>query len=235
MKKRNDITRLSRITLSLCCLLVFAAPAALGQKTPATRPKTSQTQQAGNASSPDQLLKLGYFYYNNDDITDKAAEQFMAVISKYPKSAEAETAQYYLGSYYQRKYYVQMEKYRKQDERSLEAAKKEYKAYTDKYYKTGSHQWLSDAFFNLALVYLQAGDARNAGYELAKIGGASSLDNSVYIYQVTYSQSYDDVIDANINAKRLADYASSLINSKQSFKQTVSSIRDWCRNQGGKK
>ena len=220
------------MALFFCSLFIFAAPAASAQKSKGSISMQSQSQP----QSAEQILKLGFFYYNNDDITDKAAEQFRAVIAKYPKSNEAETAQYYLGSYYQRKYYVQMEKYRKQDARALESAKKEYRAYTDRYYKAGSRQWLSDAFFNLALVYLQAGDARNAGYELSKIGGASGLDNAIYIYQVVYSQSYDDVVDSSCNSKRLADYTSSLIkDSRQSFKQTTAAISDWCRRESGKK
>lgn len=221
MNKTARMTAMLSLALFCLCLALTCA---------------AQTKQQGIASSADQLLKLGFFYYNNDDITDKAATQFRAVISKYPKSTEAETAQYYLGSYYQRKYYVQLEKYRKPDARALESAKKEYRAYTDRYYKTGSRQWLADAFFNLALVYLQTGDARNAGFELSKMGGASALDNSTYIYQVIYSQSYDDVLDGNFNSKALADYTAVLIKgTKPSFKQTVNSIRDWCRRQGVKK
>jgi hypothetical protein len=232
MNKQPDTRWLSCIAHFLCCLFIFAAPTVFAQKSKGSISMQSQSQP----QSAEQILKLGFFYYNNDDITDKAAEQFRAVITKYPKSNEAETAQYYLGSYYQRKYYVQMEKFRKQDARSLESAKKEYRAYTDKYYNAGSHQWLSDAFFNLALVYLQSGDARNAGYELNKIGDASGVDNAIYIYQVVYSQSYDDVVDSSCNSKRLADYTSSLIkDSRQSFKQTTAAIRDWCRRESGKK
>ena len=185
-------------------------------------------------NTPDQMLKLAIFYYNNDDITDKAATQFRAVIAKYPKSNEAETAQYYLGSYFQRKYYIEQAKYRKADAAALESARREYRAYTDKYYKSGTHQWLADAFFNLALVYLQKNDARNAGFELNKMSGAASLDGTVYIYQIVYSQSSDDVINGSFPAKALADYAISVANSKQSFIQQAAALKQWCRQRGAK-
>jgi hypothetical protein len=185
-------------------------------------------------TTPDQLLKLGFFYYNNDDISDKAATQFRAAIAKDPKSDAAETAQYYLGSYFQRKYYVQQAKFGKPDRNALEAAKREYRLYTDRYYKTGTHQWLADAFFNLALVFLQAGDTRNAGYELNKIGGAARLDNSVYIYQVVYSQSPGDVLDGYFPSGPLASYTSSLLSQAQGFDQQVAAIKNWCRQQNPK-
>jgi hypothetical protein len=189
----------------------------------------------------DQLLKLGFFYYNNDDTSDKAAAQFRAVIAKAPASSAAETAQFYLGSYYQRKYYVQLASYGKPDGQTLEVAKREYRAYTDRYYKGGTHQWLSDAFFNLALVFLQQGDARNASYELNKIRGAASLDNSVYIYQVVYTGNSGDVLDGYFPSGPLATYTASLLYSEanapadaQGFDQQVAAIRQWCRRQNSK-
>jgi hypothetical protein len=209
-----------------CCALLLCAPYAAAQSRNAS---VSQAQQQQN--SPDQLLKLGFFYYNNDDITDKAATQFRAVMSKYPKSDEAETAQYYLGSYYQRKYYIELAQYRKEDNAALASAKKEYRAYTDKYYKGDKHQWLGDAFFNLALVFLQMNDPTNAGYELEKMNKASSLDGTVYLYEIIYSPNADDVIDGSFQTGALADYASSVFkNSRQSFTQKVAALKQWCRS-----
>jgi hypothetical protein len=222
LKKNSALRRLCGATL-LGCALVLCAHAASAQK----------QQQLSN--SPDQMLKLGFFYYNNDDITDKAATQFRAVISKYPKSDEAETAQYYLGSYYQRKFYIELAKYRKEDKVALASAKREYQSYTDKYYKGGKHQWLGDAFFNLALVFLQLNDPTNAGYELDKMGKASSLDGTTYLYEVIYSPNADDIIDGSFQTRALADYAASLFkNSRQSFPQKVAALKQWCRSQSQK-
>jgi hypothetical protein len=192
----------------------------------------SGQQGKSAATSPDQQLKLGFFYYNNDDISDKAAAQFrLAANSRDP--ATAETAQYYLGSYFQRKFYVQQVNYGKADRRALETAVLEYRTYTNSYYKTGSHQWLADAFFNLALVYLQLNDARNAGFELNKMREAKALDDSVYIYQVIYSQSRNDLFDAYFSSGALADYTSALLSAGQgqSFDQQVAAIKNWCRQQ----
>jgi hypothetical protein len=218
-------------------VLVLGITCAGGQSKKATSgaQTKAQPQQQSNTNSPDQMLKLALFYYNNDDITDKAATQLRAVIAKYPGANEAETAQYYLGSYFQRKYYIEMAKYRKEDKAALEAAKREYRIYTDRYYKSGTHQWLADAFFNLALVFMQQGDDKNPGYELSKMSGAAALDSLVYIYQVAYSQSTDDVIDNSFQTRSLAEYASTVAgNSGQSFAQKVASIKQWCRSQGAK-
>src|SRR2546425_1104819 len=62
------------------------------------RPISPQPKQA----TAEQILSVGELYYNNAEINDKAAQQFRLVIKKYPNSREAEKAQYYLGSYYQR-------------------------------------------------------------------------------------------------------------------------------------
>jgi tetratricopeptide (TPR) repeat protein len=188
-------------------------------------------ERVAAAQTPEQILKLGLFYYNNDDISDKAATQFRLLTQnkKYSKTKEAETAQYYLGSYYQRKYYLLKLKYLKEDKAALASAKREYQTYTDKYYKSGTHQWLADAFFNLALVYLQMGDARNAGFELNKMDGAAKLDNSVYIFQVIYSQNKTNVLDRYFPTAPLADYTSSLVKDpRQSFDQKIAAIREWC-------
>ena len=208
-----------------CCLTILVEIDVKAQ----TKSTAVQTTQSTKANTADEILKLGFFYYNNDDISDKAATQFRAVIAKYPKSGEAETAQYYLGSYYQRKFYVKLAQYRKEDKSPLELAVREYRVYTDKYYKSGSHKWLGDAFFNLALVYLQKGDVRNAGFELNKMRGASNLDSSVYLYQVIYSKNFEDVIDRSVATEGLAGYTSSLVYSGKSFWQITTAIRDWVR------
>lgn len=222
MIQRRSVWRLLWPACLGCCLLVFAGGAA-----------SRQRQQQQQQQTPDQLLKMGFFYYNNDDISDKAATQFSAVIRRDPNSAAAETAQYYLGGYYQRKYYVQKAKSGKPDRNALLRAKTEYKAYTDKYYRSGSHQWLADAFFNLALVYLQLGDTKNAEYELNKMGGAAGLDNSVYVYQVIYSQSPSDILDGYFQTGALKNFAASVIYSNQSFDQKIEAIKNWCRQQQG--
>src|SRR5258706_14136251 len=75
---------------------------------------TAGQATAQTCATADQCLSLGLFYYNNDDISDKASQQFKLVMTKYTRSTkQVETAQYYLASYYQRKYYIQAQRFRK--------------------------------------------------------------------------------------------------------------------------
>jgi hypothetical protein len=190
----------------------------------------------------DQCLSLGIYYYNNDDISDQAVKQFNLVMTKYAGSKQAEQAQYFLASYYQRKYYIQLRRQRRDERKLLQLAANEYKKYTDRYYQNGSGQWLADAFFNLGLVYLQVNDPNSAGNELSKMREASGRDGSVYLYEIIWSPSPDDVIDSYVAAKPLANFALSILYGKSSmqqrspgggdsFDQKVLMLRKWCQLQ----
>ena len=202
-------------------------------------------QPIPRCTTAEQCLSLGVYYYNNDDITDKAVKQFNLVMTKYAGSKQAEMAQYFLASYYQRKYYIQLRRQRKDDRKLLELAANEYKKYTDRYYRNGSGQWLADAFFNLGLVYLQVNDSGRAGNELSKMRDASGRDGSVYVYEIVWSPSPEDVIDSYVAAKPLADLALAILSGKSSmqqrnagggdsFDQKVSMLRKWCQLQKSK-
>jgi hypothetical protein len=203
---------------------------------------TARTQSIPRCTSAEQCLSLGVYYYNNDDITDKAVRQFNLVMTKYAGSKQAEQAQYFLASYYQRKYYIQLRRQGRDDRKLLELAANEYRKYTDRYYKTGSGQWLADAFFNLGLVYLQVNDSNRAGNELSKMRDASGRDGSVYVYQIIWSSSPDDIVDSYVAAKPLADFALSILYGRSSiqqrsggggnsFDQKVLMLRKWCQLQ----
>jgi hypothetical protein len=195
-------------------------------------------------TTADQCLSLGIYYYNNDDISDQAARQFNLVMTKYAGSKQAEQAQYFLASYYQRKYYIQLRRQRKDERKLLQLAAIEYKKYTDRYYQNGSGQWLADAFFNLGLVYLQVNDPNSAGNELSKMRDASGRDGSVYLYEIVWSPSPDDVIDSYVAARPLANFALSILSGKisvqqiqrsvgggDSFDQKVLMLKKWCQLQ----
>lgn len=203
---------------------------------------TARTQTIRRCTTADQCLSLGIYYYNNDDITDQAVKQFNLVMARYAGSKQAEQAQYFLASYYQRKYYIQLRRQGRDDRRLLQLAGNEYTKYTDRYYKTGSGQWLADAFFNLGLVYLQVNDSGRAGNELSKMRDASGRDGSVYIYEIIWSPSPEDVIDSYVAAKPLAEFALSTLYGKSSmqqrapgsgdsFEQKVLMLRKWCQLQ----
>ncbi len=191
---------------------------------------TAGQARAQKCATPDQCLSLGLFYYNNDDISDKASQQFKLVITKYPRSTkQVETAQYYLASYYQRKYYIKAQRLRKGDSALLKLAAAEYRNYTNRYYKGGSSQWLADAFFNLALVYLQMGDTTSAYNELSKMRDAAWRDGSVYVYEVVWSLRPEDVVNGNLSTLSLANFALGVLKDNYPFDQTVSLIKEWCQ------
>ncbi len=227
-----------------CLLAPPTAPAQQQQQqqSRSTRPAPSS---AGQATSAKQLLSAAVYAYNHDDISPKTEQQFRALLTpKYQGTQEAESARYFLASFYQRKFYIQRKKSGKDDWESLKAARQEFKNYTDAYYRPNA-KWLADSFFNLALVNWQLGDKGGAYNELQKMAAAARNDGSVYIYEVIWSQSSQDVVDAYLPTQNLAAYTLSLLSgnarqynqskiandSNQSFEQAVRSIRQWCQGQ----
>lgn len=184
-----------------------------------------------------ELLAKGIAYYNNDDITDKAAVQFRQVLKKYRDSSEAEEAQYYLASYYQRKFYILKRNQGREDRGALLTAKTEYAKYTSTYFNNGSKKWLSDAFFNLALVYLQLKDSKRASWELNKMCDHAWKDRSVYIYEVVWSPDAGDVVDAYHDAYALGDFTRKQLKEYAgiSVPDMVNIIKRWLRAEKFKK
>ncbi len=184
----------------------------------------------GPARAQQDKLALGNLYYNTDDVSDRAAREYSKVIRLYPGTEDAETAQFMLASYYHRKYYVLRDKLQKSPGTALKDAAREYRRYTDKYYKQGTHKWLSDSFFNLALVYLQLGDANAAYNELGK--AKASPDKYVYIYQLVWSRRKDDVIDGYLEARELAQYLQDIqgkLYGSTDLNVLLPDLKTWCR------
>lgn len=207
----------------VACLMVSLTPAAT-QKSKARRSRTVTT------SDPKDLFSLGFFYYNNDDIRDdKAANQFKRVIRDFPNSEDAERAQFFLGSYYQRKYYIEKDKYAEDDDDSIEDAIEEYETYIRRYPAGGPCQCLSDAHFNLALAYLQLGKTAEAQQQLGRMFESYGNDPAVYISQVVWSSNPKDAIDSHFDARRLAEYTLSI--SNESFDEIVTLLKRWCNGQ----
>lgn len=214
--------------LILC--LAVSSVSALGQK-----------KAVGNfkRQTPDlkKTLALGDFYYKNNDITDRAAVQYRKVRDSNPKSAEGATAQYFLGSYYHRKFYIQREKKLKEDFGLLVDAQGQYEDYANRFaFNSPSPEWLSDAYFNLALIFLQRGDTWKAEHFLGKMFGAATNDPRIYIYQVVWSPNSKDVVDSNLDARQLAQFTNSLIygarnaqkQKQPQFDHIIDRIRQWC-------
>jgi len=182
--------------------------------------------------SPQGMLDLALYYYNNDDTTGRAEESFKRLLTRYnEQTPQYEAGQYYFAAYYQRKFYLQSAK-GERDWNALKQAGIEYRKYTDQFYKQGKHTWLSDSFFNLALVNLQLGETWKAVDELSKMKDASALDPTVYIYQVVWSPQSGSVIDAYLSTARLGDYTVSLVGRKDyEFQRALVQIQKWCQSQ----
>jgi hypothetical protein len=191
-----------------------------------------------------KALTLADFYYKNGDITDKAAVQYRKVRDAAPKSSEGATAQYYLASYYHRKFYIQKEKKLKEDPALLVEAQGQYEDYASRFaWNSPKPEWLSDAYFNLALIFAQRGDSFKTEQYLGKMYGAAPYDQKVYVYQVIWSPSTKDIVDVWVDSRQLAQYANSVVYSfrqaaqKQqqgpppSFSLFVDRIRQWCASQ----
>jgi len=226
------------VTFLAVSMLPSTSATTVAQTRRAQRKATTSIRQR---SDVDATMELASFYYRTDDISDRAATQFRKVRDGFPNSKEAETAQYLLGSYYHRKFYIQREKKLKEDIGSLVKAQAQYQDYIDRYaWRSGSPEWIADAYFNLALIALQRGDDKKGEEFLGKMYGVAPYDSKVYIYQVIWSPSSRDVIDSTFDSKPLAQYTNALIYiSRQqkslTFDGMISKIRAWCRSQNSLK
>ena len=195
--------------------------------------KKGSVAQMNDESSPQSTLELALYYYNNDDLNDRAELLLKQLLAKrYHGTPQSETAQYYLGAYYQRRFYLSRDKKGEPDWNALKQAAVEYRNYTDRYYGGGTHKWLNDSFFNLAIVNLQLGFHGDAKNELSKMRAAAEIDPYVYIYQIVWSSQSEDVIDSSLSAAQLADYAAKVIQENgQNFDRAVLLIQKWCQGQ----
>ncbi len=209
----------------LCMIagMVLLLPASSLGQSPAV-----QTDQSAQSK-----LDLAVHYYNTDDLNKRAEELLKELlIKRYDGMPQSESAQYYLAAYYQRRFYLCSEKRGDPDWSALKKGRDEYRNYTDKYYNEGTHQWLNESFFNLAMVYLQLGEPWNAVNELEKMKKAAEIDPGVYIYQIVWSSQSENVIDSSLPAAPLADYALRIIyESGKDFDRAVLLIQKWCQGQ----
>ena len=83
------------------------------------------TSAMGKTPSAAQLLKQGSSYQAADDTSDRAADIYRQLIRLFPKSLEAEAAQFFLGTYYHRKFFILEQRNRTQDWESLNRAEEE--------------------------------------------------------------------------------------------------------------
>ena len=215
--------KLTRILL-LACLVFSAGVMALAQK-------TMSQKQSGLGG--DKLLSLGDFYFRSNDISDAADRYYKQAIRNSPGSQTAGHAQYNRGSYWFRKFYVLKEQYQKEDRTALLEAEGQYYDFIDKFaQQTNTIGLLSDAEFYLALVYLQQGKRDYAvGWLNRMLAEAVKADESVYVYKVVWSSKPGDIVDRNVDAASLANYARRTIQKGGDADAVILDIKRWCQKQ----
>jgi tetratricopeptide (TPR) repeat protein len=229
---KRSLARIGHLALSMAVLLSNA----LGT----SESVLGQTRRVSRRGDPKAILAVADLYYKNNDISDKAAVEYRKVRDQFPSSKEAETAQYFLGSYYHRKFYIQRDKKLKEDYGLLVEAQGQYEDYVNRYaWRSRSPDWLADAHFNLALIFLQRGENQKGEAALGKMYGAAPYDPTTHVYQVIWSPNTKDVIDGRFDSKQLAEYANSLIYthaytqqrnpSGRTFEIIVEKIKLWCK------
>lgn len=174
-----------------------------------------------------QLLKEGSRYQAIDDTSDRAAELYEQLVRSHPKSAEAEAAQFFLGGYYSKKFFIIEKRSNVQDWGSMNRAEQELWAYAGKY---PNGLYLADAYYTLAVIYLRRGYQKNAEAAWARMRDAAAKDRKVYIYRVTWSPSNDDVIKGYCDTVALSGVGLDLLNKQAPFNHTVNELTNWARN-----
>jgi tetratricopeptide (TPR) repeat protein len=209
--------------LNLVCFICLAAASTVAQ--------TAQMQQ--RTDGPDKLVSLADFYYRSNDISDAADRYYRQAIQRAPGSRASGLAQYNRGGYWFRKFYVVREQYSKEDRSALIEAEGQYYDFVDKFARqTNTIEFLADAEFYLALVYLQQGKRDYAvGWLNRMLGEAVKQDQSVYVYKVVWSSKPGDIVDRNVDATQLATFTRQAIQKGVDVDSVVLDIKRWCQRQ----
>ena len=201
---------------SLIFRLVLAACFAIAITTPAF----------GKTPSAAQLLKQGSSYQAADDTSDRAADIYRQLIRLFPKSVEAEAAQFFLGTYYERKFFILEQRSKTHDWESLNRAEEELFKYKGKYPKGF---YIADAFHVLATIAMRRGYANSALSYLQAMKQAAAVDKKVYIFRMTWSPNTSDVVKRYCDTGPLADASLQLLNKKLAFDPAMTEVTNWAR------
>lgn len=173
-----------------------------------------------------QLLKEGSRYQGADDTSDRAADLYRQLIREYPKSAQAESAQFFLGTYFEKKFFIIEQRSKSLDWDSLNKADEELYAYVGRYPK-GSY--LADAYHALAIVALRRGYGDTASKLYEKMKGVAANDQRVYIFRFTWSPNSSDLIKGYCDTASLASASLEATRQQSSFDGVVRVLTDWAR------
>lgn len=218
---------LSRLVIAVCLIGLGAHLRTVAKHSYSTQESTGSAQG---------LLERGDYFYKNNDTTDAADKYYKQVVLKYPGTREAGLAQFNRGAYWHRKFNILRQRLGDDHltaQSALVEAEAQYYDFIDKYAgRTNTQDFLSDAEFNLALVYLQKNKRDNAiGWLNVSISRAEKNDGQVYINRIVWSSNAADVIDRSFNASELAHFARSIFSRTDlSNDQIISQLRLWCRS-----
>lgn len=181
----------------------------------------------GQASAV-QLLKEGSAYQSADDTNDRAASAYHLVIQKYPSSTQAEQAQYFLGTYYEKKFFLLEGQSKLEDWSAFNEAEQALYGYVGMYTSRGTKSYLADSYYALAIIALRRGYRDAASKLLTKMSNSARQDSQVYLSKVVPRRS-DEVIKKYCDTKSLAAAALDAINNSSSFDATINNLTGWCR------
>ena len=179
------------------------------------------------SQTPEQLLRQGSRYQASDDTSDRAPELYREVINKHPKSAEAESAQFFLGGYYSRKFFILEARNQVEDWGSFNRAEEALYAYLDQYPRGF---YLADSYHTLALIALRRNYRDKAISLWTRMKEVADKDKKVYIFKLTWSANPDDVIKGYCDTKALAEAGLAVTGQKSSFAHKVNSLTNWARS-----
>lgn len=212
----------TRATCMLVILLLMCSESALVV--------APQSTVQFSAQSPAQILKEATYYHGIDDTTDRAADRYRQLLSKFPYSSQAEQAQFFLGTYYEKKFFILESRNKVQDWTSFNQAEDALNGYIKKYGSgKGPRTYLADAFFNLAIISLRRGYPDRAKQFLQQMKSAAGNDRTVYIYKVVWSSRTDDILKSDCDTNNLAAGALDIIGAGLNFGSVISRLNDWCR------
>jgi len=179
------------------------------------------------AQSPAQLLRHGSRYQAADDTSDRAPELYRELIKKYPKSPEAEAAQFFIGGYYSRKFFILEGRNKVEDWGSFNRAEEALYAYLDRYPRGF---YLADSYHALALIALRRNYRDKAISLWTRMKEVANQDKKVYIFRIAWSSTTDDLIKGYCDTKALAGASLSAVGQKSSFADVVGSLTNWARS-----
>ena len=209
------------------CIRVFAATV-ISLASVSQHASHSQSTVQFSPQSAAQILKEATYYHGIDDTTDRAADRYRQLLLKFPNSSQAEEAQFYLGTYYEKKFFILESRNKVQDWTSFNQAEEALNGYIKKYQARGFRTYLADAYYNLAIISLRRGYMDKAKGLMQQMKTDAGKDRTVYIYKVVWSPRTDDIIKSNCDTSKLASGTLDSIGNDSSFGRIIGRMRDWC-------